>query len=377
MGVWLLLPGLLASIVFAQADRSKVCAGCHREIWDSYRNTAMGRTFSLPSPENTPLPRGAFYHAPSESFFNMSVRGGEFFQRRHQVDSAGREVNVMEKRVDYVMGSGNHARAYLHRTAVDTLIELPLGWYAEKGGYWAMNPGYDRPDHEGFRRPVTYDCMFCHNAYPKIPAGKAEDSAYVGALPEGIDCERCHGSGARHMELAGRSGVARDQVRQAIVNPARLGAERQMEICMQCHLETTSLKLPASLLRFDRGVFSYRPGEPLQNTILHFDRAPGKEAQDRFEFVSAAHRLRNSRCFRESKKPLTCTTCHNPHEPANSAANSYTQACQNCHRTAVQELIARQRHPAGRARGAGLRAAGVRRRTDGARDRLRGLSQTG
>ena len=34
-----------------------------------------------------------------------------------------------------------------------------------------MNPGYDRPDHDGFRRKIAYDCMFCHNAYPQIPAG--------------------------------------------------------------------------------------------------------------------------------------------------------------------------------------------------------------
>jgi hypothetical protein len=46
-----------------------------------------------------------------------------------------------------------------HRTGRDTLVELPLAWYAEKKGYWAMNPGYDRPNHDGFRRTVTYDCM--------------------------------------------------------------------------------------------------------------------------------------------------------------------------------------------------------------------------
>src|SRR5213593_3586314 len=43
--------------------------------------------------------------------------------------------------------------AYLLRR---TIIQLPLGWYAEKGGYWGMNSGYDRPDHYGFRRPITY-----------------------------------------------------------------------------------------------------------------------------------------------------------------------------------------------------------------------------
>ncbi len=53
----------------------------------------------------------------------------------------------MERRVDYILGSENHARTYLHRTSANTLIELPLGWYAEKGCYWAMNPGYDLGDH--------------------------------------------------------------------------------------------------------------------------------------------------------------------------------------------------------------------------------------
>src|ERR1043165_5736766 len=122
MGARLLVPALVASAVFAQSDRSKICAGCHREIWDSYRQTGMGRSFSRPSPENTPIPAAVYYHAPSESFFTMLVRGGQFFQRRHQLDPAGREINVVEKRVYYVMGSGNHARAYLSRTAANTLI---------------------------------------------------------------------------------------------------------------------------------------------------------------------------------------------------------------------------------------------------------------
>ena len=122
----------------------------------------------------------------------------------------GKQINVMEKRIDYIMGSGNHARAYLHRTPANTLIQLPLGWYAEKGGYWAMNPGYDRPDHDGFRRPITYDCMFCHNGYPRIPAGHEQpfaQSVYEGPLPEGIDCQRCHGAGERHAKLAGSAGL--------------------------------------------------------------------------------------------------------------------------------------------------------------------------
>lgn len=336
MATRLLLTGLLAGMAFGQPDRSTVCAGCHREIVESYRKTGMGRSFAPASPKNTPLPERPYFHAPSESYFTLFSRGEALFQRRYQLDSAGREINLMEKSIDYVMGSGNHARTYLHRTAANTLIELPLGWYAEKGGYWAMNPGYDRPDHEGFRRPVTYDCMFCHNAYPKVPARNqkaGEDAVYTGPLPEGLDCERCHGSGARHVELAGKPGSARNLVRQAIVNPARLGAERQMEICMACHLETTSFPLPNAMIRYDRGPFSFRPGEPLADFILNFDHAPAPGREEKFEIVSSAYRLRQSACFLKSAGKMTCTTCHNAHDAPRGAdaARHYDAACRQCH----------------------------------------------
>jgi hypothetical protein len=92
------------------------------------------------------------------------------YQRRWQVGWQGREENAEELKVDYVVGSGNHVRTYLHRTLRNTLIELPLAWYAEQGGNWAMNPGYDSARWPS-RRRIGYDCMFCHNAYPGIPAG--------------------------------------------------------------------------------------------------------------------------------------------------------------------------------------------------------------
>lgn len=336
----------------AEAGKPPVCADCHPKVWETYRNTGMGRSFYRPTPETMIedfVRKNTYYHEPSRSYFTMLIRDGQYFQRRHQLDSSGRQINVMEKRIDYVLGSGNHARAYLHRTAADTLIELPLGWYAEKGGYWAMNPGYDRPDHEGFRRPITYDCMFCHNAYPRIPAGHERPfapSIYAGPLPEGIDCQRCHGPGDKHVEQARTAGASREAIRAAIVNPARLSAERQMEICMACHLETTSFPLPNALLRYDRGPFSYRPGEPLSGFILNFDHAAGTGREDKFEIVNAAYRLRKSACFQKSKGKLLCTTCHNPHDvPRGEAADRHYEAvCRQCHAAAFEKLVAAGRH---------------------------------
>jgi len=58
----------------------------------------------------------------------MVTRDGKYYARRHQLDSQGKETNVVEKEIHYVMGSGNHARSYLHRTPNDRLVEMPVGW---------------------------------------------------------------------------------------------------------------------------------------------------------------------------------------------------------------------------------------------------------
>jgi predicted CXXCH cytochrome family protein len=326
---------------------SKVCAGCHLTKWESYRRTGMARSFYRPRPGNTIEEYGKpYYHAPSSTYHEMVQHDGRHFQRQYQIDFNGKRTNESEAEVDFVIGSGNHSRTYLHRTSRNTLIELPLAWYAEKGGYWAMNPGYDRPDHQGRRRLIGDDCMFCHNSYPQIPAESERglDPVFT-SMPEGIDCQRCHGPGERHVALASNPKTSRGDVRAAIVNPARLNADRQMEVCLQCHLETTSFPLPNSIVRYERAPLSYRPGEPLQDFMLHFDRAVGRDPDDRFEIAGSAYRMQRSACFQKSNGALRCTTCHDPHDvPRGQAAERYTAVCRQCHGAAFGRLVASGKH---------------------------------
>jgi hypothetical protein len=86
-----------------------------------------------------------------------------------------------------------------------------------------------------------------------------------------------------------------------------------MDVCQQCHLESTSDELPQAVRAFGRAVYSFRPGEPLGDYLIHFDHAPGTGHDDKFEINSSAYRLRQSPCFQKSAGRLTCTSCHNPH----------------------------------------------------------------
>jgi tetratricopeptide (TPR) repeat protein len=326
----------------ALACRAQVnsCAACHPNIAQTYRNTGMARSFHRPTPEN--MDQGLYYHKASDTYYEMVRRDGHYFQRQYQTGFDGKQANVRETEIDFVLGSGNHVRSHLHRTAQNTLILLPLAWYAEKGGYWAMNPGYDRPDHQALRRSVTYDCMFCHNAYPEIPASDPRATPVFSSVPEGIDCQRCHGNGDRHASLASKGGSP-EAIRAAVVNPSRLTTDRQMEVCMQCHLETTSSSLPASIVRYERGPFSYKPDEPLGDFMLHFDHAPGKGRDDKFEITGSVYRLRKSQCFLKSNGALKCTTCHDPHDAQRA---DYTGACRQCHAQSLGRLVNAGKHTA-------------------------------
>ncbi|HLG95844.1 MAG TPA: tetratricopeptide repeat protein [Bryobacteraceae bacterium] len=350
----LITPTLRAQSVSAASSsasayaRPSACAQCHAAIWQTYQRTAMGRSFYKPNPRNQVEDFTKNYlHGPSATYYAMVLKDGTYYQRQYQLDYDGKQTNVSESSIDFIVGSGNHSRTYLHRTAKNTLIELPLAWYSEKGGYWAMNPGYDRTDHQSRRRLIGYECMFCHNGYPDIPAGAGFRSEPVFlSVPEGIDCQRCHGPGARHVALARQPGAPQSEIRAAIVNPARLAPDRQSEVCLQCHLETTSLPLPNSLVRNERAPFSFRPGEPLADYMLHFDRAPGSDQDTRFEIAGSAYRLARSACFQKSNGALKCTTCHNPHDvPRGEAASKhYTAVCRECHGATIDRLAAAGKH---------------------------------
>ena len=260
----------------------------------------MGR--SVQSTEALALKPASFYHRLSNRHY--SIRSDSM--RRHQVDADGREIQIIEKPISFGIGSGNHAVTLVNRTPRGLLIELPVSWYRQQGTY-AMSPGYDSPDHIVMRREISSACLFGHAEYPKSGA----------ATISSIDCERCHGETKTHLANPRRG---------TILNPARLAPERQLDVCLQCHLQTVSRGISDAIRRPGRGPFSFRPGEALSAFKMFFDRTDPPEP--RFEVNHAGYRLMQSKCFQSSGGKMTCTTCHDAHSFQARAA------CQGCHDSA-------------------------------------------
>lgn len=323
----------------------RTCAGCHRAIAEQYRLTGMGRSLyrlgTATQIEDFTL-NNLFRHTSSDKFYKMVSHDGRFFETRYELGPDGKQDNLVEEQIDYVIGSGNQARSYLHRTPEGKFVELPVSWYSQGEGHWGMTPGYDRPDQRDFHGTISYECLFCHDAYPPSD-GRGQirgegDAVINGPLPEGIDCQRCHGPGSEHVAAAVSQRATPEMIRSRIINPARLSRNAQLEVCMECHLSTSGNQGSNALLRYDRDVFSYRPGEPLGDYKLYFDYPETEERKGGFGIVDAAYRLRMSACFRNSQ--ITCLTCHDPHEDASgkAAESRYQEACEGCHRGVAHKL---------------------------------------
>ncbi len=340
-------PTLPSSVAPGYID-DRACASCHAEIAGASPQLGMARSFYRPSAARVienfgPVPGIArFDHPASHQSFSMERRGDRLFFKRWQTAADGRPVNVFEHEVDWILGSGNHARIYLYRTPEGELYQLPLAWYTQEGR-WGMAPGYDRPDHDGVLRRVRRECLFCHDGYPEVASGSVGSDAYGAPqvyperLPEGLGCQRCHGPGGEHVRRASGGAEPREAIRAAIVNPARLGGPLAEDVCNQCHLQP-EVTLPM-VRRFGRGDYSFRPGEPLSDYLVQTDFADegaGKAGEERFEINHHSYRLRQSRCFLaspENPAKLRCWTCHDPHRrlPQEELATRVRTACLACH----------------------------------------------
>src|ERR1700731_1243610 len=108
---------------------SATCAHCHEDIAKTYQQTGMGRSFHRADDVNRIedfKTRNTLYNKASDRYYKIVERDGKLYEQRHQIGFEEKDTNLEEMQIDYVVGSGNHARTYLHRTNEGKLIELPV-----------------------------------------------------------------------------------------------------------------------------------------------------------------------------------------------------------------------------------------------------------
>ncbi|RMG54679.1 MAG: hypothetical protein D6722_28730 [Bacteroidetes bacterium] len=307
------------------------CQPCHERITASYLETGMGK--SLYAPDRGRIieefgPAAVVYDPQVDFHYRAFWQGEEMFMEEFRLEN-GDTTYRRRERVDFVVGSGHQTRSYL-MLRQDYLYEMPLTWYVAKG-IWDLSPGYD-VNNPRFDREIGVECLACHTGFIDHVAGSKNRYRFIS---EGIDCEKCHGPGQRHIELieGGQLIDVGEETDFSIVNPSKLPLEAQFDVCQQCHLQGVNVFAPG------KGPLDFRPAMPLDTLVEVFiEQQVDPEA---FGIASHAERLQQARCFIGSAGQLTCTTCHDPHRSiATTDSMVYVRQCQSCHQVGHEALCA-------------------------------------
>ena len=319
------------------------CRSCHADIYNTFIETGMGKSFDLATKQKSSADFSK-HHVVYDKFKNLNYhpfwKNNNMFIMEYRMNGKDTVYKRIEK-VDYVIGSGQHTNSHLMNIN-GYLYQMPLTWYAQEKK-WDLPPGFENGNNSRFSRTIEFECMSCHNGFPSVTDFTANKFT---SIPNGIDCERCHGPGEVHLKekLAGHLVDTAQEIDYTIVNPKKLPWERQIDVCQRCHLQGNAI------LKEGKTFKDFKPGMVLSDFWeVYMPKYKGQD--DEFIMASHAQRLQLSKCFIESNKQnktagknfetlnLTCITCHNPHVSVKKTGTQiFNNACIKCHSNTNQTL---------------------------------------
>lgn len=306
----------------------QTCRTCHESIYQTFIQTGMGQSFGYAARQKSAAdfsPAHALvYDSVLDYFYKPYWASDSLYIMEYRLEGKD-TVHKRIQKVDYIVGSGQHTNSHIFNTN-GYLYQAPITFYTQKQK-WDLAPGFEKGASSRFQRLIELECLSCHNAYPEFVANSENKFTKIMT---GIDCERCHGPGSLHVfDRANNRPVDTSKGPDyTIVNPRRLPAELQNNVCQRCHLQGIAV------LNDNKTFFDFHPGMKLSEVMTVF--MPEYEgAQDKMIMASHVERMKKSQCYVQSGK-MSCITCHNPHISVKFTPRAqYLNACQSCHGTAA------------------------------------------
>ena len=301
---------------YAGSDR---CVKCHENIYTSYLQITH---YQSSRPATIHSVHGNFAEGHNRVTFNdgsnvaMEKKDSDLYQVSYVNGKKDRA-----QRFDIVFGRAK-AETYLYWKG-NELFQLPISYFNGLNG-WSNSPGYTA-GHAYFNRPIVQRCFECHSSYikelPQQNTSITDRSIEFdkGSLIYGIDCERCHGPTAAHVDF--QTAHPEEKKARYIVVYKSLTRKQRLDACAVCHSGNRDA--------LQVSTFDFKPGDALEKfKELRFLKENNSPA------ILDVHGNQNgllasSKCFLMSN--MDCGNCHNVHR--NEAANisTYSQKCMKCH----------------------------------------------
>ena len=275
---------------------SKQCESCHKEIYDSWKQTRMAKVVQSPA-QHPEAVLGDFTHANPLVTFGLD-------------------------KVAFVYGSRWKQR-YFTKVGDDYFV-LPAQWdiankkwlpfhVADGTDWWTEHYGADN-----MQRPTGPLCDGCHSVN--------YNTATKQVTEWNVGCEKCHGPGSEH---------AAHPSTKNIVNSAKLDTVRANDTCLQCHSQGRPKGNPIAGQWYDWPV-GYLPGQRLADSWTFEESQPGK-TDFYFWQDGTAHKNRmQGNDYAQAlmaHREVQCSGCHNVHSAklSSNLKKEGNDLCLDCH----------------------------------------------
>tara|TARA_B100001250_G_scaffold188678_1_gene162096 strand:+ start:778 stop:2682 length:1905 start_codon:yes stop_codon:yes gene_type:complete len=298
------------------------CASCHTDQYLSFIETGMGKSLKPALKKySSSILDDILYDSILKLHYYPHWKKDSLFIQEYGIKSND-TTHSLKYKIDYIIGSGHHTNSHLINNN-GYLYQAPFTYYTQDS-ILDFPPGFENEQNSRFFRKMGLECVACHNAYPNFILGSENKYDF---MPEGIDCERCHGPGQLHVENIKNNNLTDTSryIDYSIVNPANLSIELQNDLCARCHLQGNAV------LKEKKSFFDFKPGMYLKEVMdVYLPRYEGRK--DSFIMASHVDRMKLSNCYIESEGALSCLDCHNPHISVKETSNNFfQQKCLECH----------------------------------------------